>query len=120
MLQAVQQQQQQQQTYVIQQAVDLEQAQLQRQAGTVLYAQQQMPLAATEQFSLTGNETIVISQEQLEQMLGPVYLDNQTVQVFNPSAVQLPTEPIQIQDIQQVEGATGSTTTGLPQAHPLQ
>ena len=123
MLQAVQQQQQ--QTFVIQQAVDLEQSQQATLAaaaagGTVLYAQQPMPLAATEQFSLAGNETIVISQEQLEQMLGPVYVDNQTVQVFNPSAVQLPTEPIQIQDIQQVEGASGSTTIGLPQAHPLQ
>ena len=118
MLQAVQQQQQQQQqTYVIQQAVDLEQSQQATLAGgTVLYAQQQMPLAATEQFSLAGNETIVISQEQLEQMLGPVYLDNQTVQVFNPSTVQLPTEPVQIQ----VEGATDSTGIGLQQEQQLQ
>ena len=117
MLQAVQQQQQQQQqTYVIQQAVDLEQSTLAA-GGTVLYAQQQMPLAATEQFSLAGNETIVISQEQLEQMLGPVYLDNQTVQVFNPSTVQLPTEPVQIQE---VEGATGSTNIGLQQEQQLQ
>ena len=121
MLQAVQQQQQ--QTYVIQQAVDLEQSQhatLAAPGGTVLYTQQQMPLAATEQFSLAGNETIVISQEQLEQMLGPVYLDNQTVQVFNPSTVQLPTEPVQIQDIQQVEGAMSSTNIGLQQEPPLQ
>ena len=123
MLQAVQQQQQQQQqqTYVIQQAVDLEQSQQATLAGgTVLYAQQQMPLAASEQFSLAGNETIVISQEQLEQMLGPVYLDNQTVQVFNPSTVHLPTEPVHIQDIQQVQAETDSTIIGLQQEQQLQ
>jgi hypothetical protein len=99
MLQAVHQEQQ--QTMVIQQAVDIEEEAAQQH---VVYAPQHVISTVSEQFSIPqqSTETLVLTPEEFQQMF--YGMDTQGGAVHVPvNSVQLPTEPVQIEDIREVQ-----------------